>query len=305
MLHKLKFIVITGPTAAAKSALANELFGHNSQIVIINADAIQVYQDIPIITAQPDLVTQSKIEHKLYGFVAGDEEFTVNIWLDLVKAEIKASLARGKMPVLVGGTGMYVRMLTSGFKDLPHLDLEMKAEINAEIAREGLATIYRKLCDQDQSYQQKLPATDTNRIIRAYGLLKYFSLRRSDIEAAPNRSFFAKEDYKIIYLKPEREALYRKAEARIIKMLELGAKEEVAQALGKYDDCKFLGKAIGFNEIANYLAGNCLEAEMIELWQKNTRNFIKRQFTWFNNQLLEPIALNEVDVKRVVNLLEF
>lgn len=296
----MKFLFIVGPTASGKSDLALDIArrkgGH-----IINADAIQVFKDIPIITAQPSQEEQQQVPHSLYGFLAADAEFSVQNWLDLALPAIEKQ--GDELPILVGGTGLYCKMLTQGFKDLPALTLQMRDEIEAEILEIGLNEVWKKLCAADPAYERSLRESDKHRIIRAYGLYKYFSLASDDIAKTPNRKFFAEEDYKIIYVKPDREELYERANQRVIKMLDLGAIDEVKKVKEHYGREVALKKSIGYCEIADYLDGNSDYQEMISRMQQHTRNFIKRQFTWFNHQLEEHIALKKPDVNEVLKFL--
>jgi tRNA dimethylallyltransferase len=295
----MKFIIICGPTASGKSSLAMGL-AQNRKIRIINADAIQVYKDIPIITAQPTPVEQKKVEHSLYGFKLGSESFSVNDWLEAVLDEISRAGQEGCLPVLVGGTGMYIKMLTHGFKDLPHLHELQKQEIEQEIVQIGLAQLYHNLCSLDVAYKERLNSGDKHRIIRAYGLLKYHNLNAKNIADTPNKAFFSKRDYKVFYLCPERENLYFRSDQRVKEMLAGGAIAEVKKAQEKYQDKVLLGKAIGFKEILDYLENKSDYAYMTNIFQQNTRRFIKRQYTWFNNQLEEHIALTEPNVNEML-----
>lgn len=295
----MKFIIICGPTASGKSSLANEI-ARVRKGRIINADAIQVYQDIPILTAQPSVKEQEEIPHALYGFKPGDESFSVNNWLELVLLEIKKAHDEGYFPILVGGTGMYIKMLTQGFKDLPHLTAKNKQEIELDIKTHGLCNVYKSLCELDSQYKSKLNSNDTHRIIRAYSLLKHHGFNAKKIAKMPNKQFFSKKDYKVFYVSPDRESLYERSDQRVLEMLEHGGIEEVANSKAKYDNCSSLSKAIGFNEVLGYLGDVYDRETMVLKFQQNTRRFIKRQYTWFNNQLEEHIALKRPDVNEVL-----
>jgi len=284
-----KIIIIGGPTASGKSELAlkvADLTGGE----IINADAIQVYKDLPILAAIPSEAEQKTVPHHLYGFLDYKVRFSVAEWLELSVKKINELLAKGKAPILVGGTGMYIHSLINGIREVQDIPKEVQLETNKLLETSGLSYLYGELQKIDTQLSEYFPKTDRNRTIRAFNLYKAFNITPTEYRNLPNKEFFSKDVFLNMILSPAREGLYDNCNKRFFKMVEFGALDEVKRLknLGatKGDP---IAKTIGFKQFFDYLEGDIDQTEAIEIASQETRNFAKRQMTWFKNQLNENI----------------
>jgi len=286
-VDKLKAIVIAGATASGKSALAVELaseFGGT----IINADSMQIYRDLPILTAQPDAASMAKVPHRLYGVLALDDPATAARWAELAAAEIKAAWDAGRPPFLVGGTGLYLKALLEGFAPIPEIDVQHRQEAQALLAEVGAGGLYARLAERDPETAAKLRPSDSQRLMRAWEVfaatgkpLVWWQKQPTTPPAAVTALSFVTA--------PARDALYAACDDRLITMVARGAVEEVAAARRKYaqaDQEQAGFKALGFRELAQHLDLALTLEDAVSAAQQATRNYAKRQGTWFRRQLL-------------------
>lgn len=278
-------ILITGPTASGKSALAIRL-AQRMNGVVINADSMQVYDTLRVLTARPSDEDTAVVPHHLYGHVEAGRHYSTGEWLRDVAPLVQQIRAAGRTPVFVGGTGLYFKALTGGLSDMPPVPEAVRQHFRARLAEEGAESLHRVLTQRDPPMAETLRTGDGQRIIRALEVLETTgrSIRAFQSESGPVIIDPA-QARKIVVL-PERAVLHRRIDRRFETMLDLGAVEETQAllALGLNPGLPVM-KAIGVPQIAAMLAGAMDRATVIETASAATRQYAKRQMTWFRNQL--------------------
>jgi tRNA dimethylallyltransferase len=279
-------LVVAGPTASGKSALAARL-ARECDGVVINADSMQVYRDLPILTAQPSAAEKEAVPHRLYGFLALDDACTADRWAGLAVAEIEAAHKAGKLPVLCGGTGLYLRGLMQGFSPIPDIPADVRTEARALLARIGAPALRARLAEHDPEIAARLHPNDPQRIARAWEVWQATGRPLSDWQKLPP---IPPADLRFLtfIILPEREALYRCCDARFLAMLARGALDEVKHALALYPAERRReggAKALGFAELAECVDHPERLEEAVSAAQQATRNYAKRQVTWFRHQM--------------------
>ena len=279
---KEKIIAIVGPTGVGKSELAVFL-GEHLNGEIINFDSIQFYKELNIGTAKPNEEERKKVPHHLYDLLNLDEEFNAAKFIKITDNLIKEIWERGKIPILVGGTGLYLRALEYGL-----FPIEIPQEIREKIrklAEKNLSSLYEELKKLDPEYAKKISPKDKIRITRALEVI--YTSGRPFSEFHKKNPFFGKKRYNIIKigLNLPRKELYEKINLRVMKMIEKGWVEEVKKLLEKgYSPELKPFKAIGYKYIIQHLQGKILLDKAIELIQRDTRHYAKRQLTWFKKE---------------------
>lgn len=291
-IDKLKAIVIAGATASGKSALAVELASTFAG-TIINADSMQIYRDLPILTAQPDAASMAALPHQLYGVLPLDDPATAARWAELAAQEIKAAWETGRPPFLVGGTGLYLKALLEGFAPIPELDPAHRAEAQALLAELGAGRLHARLQARDPETAAKLRPSDSQRLMRAWEVFAATGKPLVWWQKQPSTPPVEIEALSLVTA-PARDQLYAACDDRLITMVAKGAVEEVAAARRAYpeadqDQAGF--KALGFRELARHLDGGLRLEEAVAAAQQATRNYAKRQGTWFRRQLQDAIFL--------------
>lgn len=279
-----KIIIIAGPTASGKSALAlslaEELGG-----VIINADSMQVYKEIPILAAAPSPQETSRAPHKLYGIYNASYRGNVVEWLNLCKEEIAAAQAENKTPIITGGTGLYIEALTKGVTPIPETPASIRNEVDVLLSRKGLSFLYEKLKETDFETAARLSENDTTRIRRAYEIWLHTGKNLSYWHSVPLINYFTPDSFATVYIKPPREALDFRGRLRFDTMIKKGAIEEVRKLMEQnLSDSLPAMRALGVQELKAYLNGACPLEQAIENAKLHTRQYAKRQSTWFNNR---------------------
>jgi tRNA dimethylallyltransferase len=277
--------LIAGPTASGKSAvaidLAKRLEAEGQRGVIINADSAQVYGDLMVLSARPHEEEMAGIEHRLFGAWDGSEPCSAAAWAARAKAEIEACHAAGDVPILVGGTGLYLKVLLEGIAPIPPIDPAIRAAVRA--MDEDAA--YKLLQIEDPLRASELDPGDRQRIARALEVKRSTGVTLADWQLAKAGGIADMVNLLPLIIEPERAWLYERCDARFAAMLEEGAIEEVAALLARNLDPDLpVMRAIGVPEIAAYLAGEIDAERMIATGQQATRNYAKRQFTWFRRQ---------------------
>lgn len=288
----IRTIVIGGPTASGKSALAVDLAVELGGTVI-NADSMQVYRELDIITARPDPADLKRAPHRLYGFLSAAEVCSATLWREHALAEIHEAAQAGRVPILCGGTGLYLRALTHGLSEMPEVSPEARAQARALHAEIGGAALRQRLAEGDPSLAARLHDGDSQRLIRAWEVLQDTSQPLSawqERPAEPPEGI----DFFTITLLPERTSLYRSCDGRFEKMLERGALEEVEalMALDLDPDLPAV-KALGVPQLIELINGNMPREECIRIAQRDTRRYAKRQMTWFRNQVHANLTIHE------------
>lgn len=284
-MSQQKIILVAGPTASGKSALALDLAKkHNG--TIINADAMQIYEGLPILSAQPSDDDQKTIPHELYGIMNPAEASSAGKWLSLATAAIKRAAA-GRTPILVGGTGLYFRALLGGLAEIPPIPPEVRVATQKLYDESGEETFRNLLKRLDPDSVANLARNDRQRLIRAYEVVTHTGKTLKQWHA--NRAIAPKAAFEPHLLLPAREKLYAACDQRFEAMIKHGAIEEAKAFLARNlnPDLPAM-KTIGIRELAAFLNGETpLEAAIAQA-QQATRNYAKRQLTWFRNQKLIP-----------------
>ncbi len=279
-----RVVILAGPTASGKSALAADLaeaLGGS----IINADSMQVYRDLPVLTAQPDAADFHRVPHRLYGFLDLDDACDAQRWAELAAAEIDTVLAAGRVPILVGGTGLYIRALTTGFSPLPPIPDDVRTEARRLVAEQGAPAVHALLAERDPAMAAVLKPTDKQRVARAWEVLLATERPLSWWQAQPPVSPTAHRFLSFV-LNPDRGELYRAVDGRFAAMVTRGALDEVARAEAQPRETAAGGrKALGYPELAAVIAGRMPLEAAIPAAQQATRRYAKRQLTWFRHQV--------------------
>lgn len=278
-------VLIAGPTASGKSAVALDL-AERLNGVVINADSMQVYRDLRIITARPAPEEEKCVPHRLYGHVDAAENYSVGRWFGDVQKVLPEVRAAGRMPVLVGGTGLYFMALTTGLAAIPPIDLAIRAGLRARLEAEGVKTLHAQLQRRDAESAARIMPRDRSRILRALEVVEATGRTMSDWHRQGMPPLIVPERAIKIFLTPDREELKRRIERRFDLMLEAGALEEV-RALDARNLPEHLPamKAHGVPWLRRYLRGEISLEEAAAGGKMDTRRYAKRQVTWFRNQM--------------------
>lgn len=291
-----------GPTACGKSALALEIAAARPA-VIINMDAMQMVRDLRIITARPTVAEEQQAEHALYGVLAAHEPTSVAAWLKLVEPIIRDAWMQEKLPVLVGGTGMYLKALMEGLAAVPKIPHEVREVVRAM----SPGQVRAQLESRDPAMAAALKPGDSQRNARALEVLEATGISLSEWQQRPAEGMFPNARYAIFAVNRPRAEIYKRIDARFENMMNAGALEEVqalmdatsmpASGVSVRDWC--LGqppiyRAHGVPELMAFIRGEMSRQEAISKGQQNTRNYAKRQLTWLRNQLPQALEVQEI-----------
>lgn len=299
---KHKVTIIAGPTASGKSAFALEV-AKDQDIVIINADSMQVYDAVQILTAQPSMQEQAEAPHRLYSILPPEQICTVTKWRELALKEIYKTIETGAHPVLVGGTGFYMKGLCEGLSSMPDIDEEVHLAVLKQ-GEDDLATLYAELQEKDPILVEKLAPNDKQRICRAVEVFRATGKPLSWWQEQPLTGAPEDLDFSFIIIRPDRAWLHQRINQRVHDMLEMGAMEEIKHLVslsdqGKISEHQGVVKAHGFRPFRDYLKGRKTLDEAIEQTQTETRQYAKRQDTWFRHQIKKGGHIKQVDCKTV------
>jgi tRNA dimethylallyltransferase len=294
---KSKIILISGPTASGKSnfsiKLAKKINGE-----IINADSMQVYKELKILSARPNTKDYQKIKHHLYGFHSVKNNFSTGDWLKIAIKKIKEVKKRNKTPIFVGGTGLYFKALTDGLVSIPNIPIRFRNKIRTLHNNLGQKQFYQKLIKLDPYSKENINPTDTQRSIRAYEV-KQFTKKSLHDWFQNTKSYFDKDDFFKIYIDYPREELIQRISKRAEQMIEMGAVNEVKRFLKlKVRKDKSVNKAIGINDINEYLEKRKDMSDVIEKISIKTRQYAKRQSTWARGNMMSWLKLSPQDLKK-------
>jgi len=294
---KSKIILISGPTASGKSnfsiKLAKKINGE-----IINADSMQVYKELKILSARPNLKDYQSIKHHLYGFHSVKNNFSTGDWLKNAIKKIKEVRRRKKIPIFVGGTGLYFKALTEGLVSIPNIPIKYRNNIRDLQKKLGQKKFYQKLIKLDPNSKEKINSTDTQRSIRAYEVKQYTKKSLHDW-FKNTKSYFEKEDFYKIYMDYPREELIQRIGKRTEQMIKIGAINEVKRFIKlKVRKDKSVNKAIGIHEIKEYLEKRNDMSEVIEKISIKTRQYAKRQSTWARGNMMSWLKLPPQDLNK-------
>lgn len=311
MQNHFRAILIAGPTASGKSALAIRL-ANDLEGVIINADSMQVYRDLQIITARPSELEEKSAPHRLYGTVDGADACSAVQWCDMAVTEINAAWDSGLVPILVGGTGMYFKALLDGMVTIPQINENIRQSVRAEMADLGPEILHERLAEIDPAAYERIAPADSQRISRALEVALSTGKSLSDWQKEPHEGYLTKLDQEgriaKIVIDIDRDKLYERCEMRLDMMMEEGALEEVKQLLKRNLALTLpLMKALGVPSLQAYIRGDMSYDEAMIEAKTQTRQFSKRQLTWFRNQFSEwkrvPAQLSESKAPELLNYL--
>ena len=278
-------ILIAGPTASGKSALAVALAERHGGIVI-NADSMQVYRDLRIITARPSLAEEERVAHQLYGHVDAAENYSVGRWIKDVHAVLREALAAGLLPILVGGTGLYFKALTQGLSIVPPTPPEIRQAVRARGDAEGSAALHAELGRRDPAMASRLKPGDRMRILRALEVLEATGRSLADWHREGMPAILDPDQALKIFLDVDRAELRRRIDVRFDAMLAEGALEEVRALVARgLDPMLPAMKAHGVPWLMRHLRGEIGLAEAVKGGKNDTRRYTKRQLTWFRHQM--------------------
>lgn len=289
-------LLVMGPTASGKSALALALAARIGG-EIVNADSMQVYRDFRILTARPSEAEEVLAPHHLYGQVDAADLYSTGRWLSDALAAIAAIEARGRTPILVGGTGLYFMALTVGLADIPAADPELRAALRERLAQRGAPALHEELASVDAVTAARLEPNDAPRILRA---LEVFETTGESITAlhAKTKPALARDQWRGVALTPDRAHLYAAINARFENMLQSGALDEVrAFAARELSPALPAMKAHGAPALMAHLRGEISRAEAAEIGKRDTRRYAKRQFTWIANQMPNWTKISAPDLE--------
>ena len=300
MDRKSKIILVSGPTASGKSTFAIKL-AKKINGEIINADSMQVYKELQILTARPRKKDQKNIKHHLYGFRSAKKNFSTGEWLTLAKKKIKEIKKKNKVPILVGGTGLYFKAITEGLVKIPKIPLNLRKKVRNFQKKIGQDKFYQKLIKLDPLVKNKINPSDVQRSIRAYEVKKYSKVSLIDWFKKTDKKF-EYDDFLKIYIDFPRSDLIERINKRVDEMFKNGAINEVKRFLKlKIKKDKSPNKIIGINEVEKFLIKEHDLKTTKELISIKTRQYAKRQSTWARGQMS---SWQKIDYKDLLTFLK-
>ncbi len=296
-LETAPVLLIAGPTASGKSALALRL-AERVGGEIVNADALQLYTDLRVLSARPTSDEIVEVPHHLFGVADGADGWSVGRWLDAALPILADIAGRGHRAIVVGGTGLYFRALTKGLAEIPAVPAAVRKATAEAYERLGEHAFRQALAERDPAAAARIAPGDRQRLLRAHEVAEATGKALTDWQsdtAAP----LAADQWRAVVLEPDRETLYARCDARLHAMIERGALDEVRALVARgLDPLAPVMKAVGVRELAAHLRGETTLAEAVALAQQETRRYAKRQLTWFRNQTPDwPRLRDEGDVK--------
>lgn len=308
MTARSPVLVIGGPTASGKSGLAVSV-ARQTAGTVINADSMQLYAGLPILTAQPSDTDLADAPHRLYGALAPQGTCSAAVWRDMALHEISCAHAQGRLPIVVGGTGFYIKTLLEGISPIPPVLPEARASAAERQRQLGNPAFHAELAERDPVMAQRLDPFNTQRLIRAWEVLEATGKSLSYWQSLPRTPPPAHLRFIVAILLPPRETLYAQCDTRFSAMMTAGALEEAADfrrkiLAGEVQPDAPLAKALGYPELATHLAGETSLEEALVAARQSTRNYAKRQVTWFRHQIRANAILETPDAAPVLKSLQ-
>jgi tRNA dimethylallyltransferase len=286
-ISRVRAVLIAGPTASGKSVLAVDL-ARATGGVVINADSMQVYRDLRILTARPTLEQEALAPHRLYGHVDAAVNCSVGIWLDAAQDALADAERSGRLPIFVGGTGLYFKALLRGLSAIPPVPQNIRDAIRTRLERDGVEALHAELIRRDPVAGARLKPRDRARIPRALEVLEATGKPIDEWHAHGLPSLLKPDDVRAVFLAPDRAELHARIDQRFATMLAEGALDEVsALASRNLDPMLPAMKALGVPPLLKHLRGEISREEAGVQGSAETRQYAKRQFTWFRHQLPE------------------
>ncbi|MEQ9814873.1 MAG: tRNA (adenosine(37)-N6)-dimethylallyltransferase MiaA [Azospirillaceae bacterium] len=295
-----RVLVVAGPTASGKSGLAMRL-GEAEDGTIINADSMQVYADLRILTARPPAADERRLPHRLYGVLAADQPCSAAAWCDMALAEIELALSKGRQPIVVGGTGLYLTALIEGLNNIPDIPPHIRQATRDLLAALGNAAFHDQLSRWDPKMAARLSPGDSQRMVRAWEVMMATNRSLADWQAEERVGPPPGMRFDIAVLMPRRAALNAACDDRFDRMMTQGALAEVAvlrdRALPR--DLPAM-KALGVPELLAHLDGELDLKAAVERAKTATRRYAKRQMTWLRGQLIDRLSAKDAPDRRAV-----
>jgi tRNA dimethylallyltransferase len=292
-------ILIAGPTASGKSALALALAQkHNG--VIINADSMQVYRDLRILTARPTPEDEASVPHSLFGMVDGAEAYSVGHWLEAVDGAITGADADGRTAIVVGGTGLYFKALLGGLSPMPDVPADVRAYWRLQGEQLSGAELHAALTARDPHMAERLRPSDGQRLVRALEVVEATGRSLADWQSEPGRPLIDAAQVRCLVVNPPREDVYQRIEVRFERMIEAGALDEVAALRDRQLSSALpVMRALGVSALLSHLNGACELEAAIERCKTETRRYAKRQFTWLRGHMQSWDWLSMQQIERL------
>ena len=290
-----KVVIIAGPTASGKSALAIDVAcALNS--AVLNCDSMQIYKNIPIISAAPSPEERAKVEHRLYEIFDCSKRGNVVEWLDLCVDEIHQLWKENKIPVVVGGTGMYIDALINGVTPIPEVPISIREKVQAWLENDGLSALYDFLQKNDRDIAEKLNPNDKTRIVRAVEILTATGQKVSKWYKVPMIKKLPEAEFVVIKIMPAINVIEERCKQRLDKMVyELGALKEIEYLVAHHvADTMPAMKALGVPELIKYVTGKATLPDALAEAKLHTRQYAKRQRTWLRNKLSADVVFEDV-----------
>ena len=300
-MHKEKVIVICGPTASGKTKLSIEL-AKKIDGEIISCDSMQIYKEMDIGTAKPTKQEMQGIKHYLIDFVSPDERYSVANYKRDAKKAIKEIIQKGKVPIIVGGTGLYIDSLIYeiNYENI-EFDEQYRKHLEERAKKEGIEKLYEEAKKIDEEAIKKISKTDKKRILRILEIYNATGKNKTENEKK-SREKEVEYDYKVFALLWDREKLYDRINKRVDIMIKQGLIEEVKEIYNKYKKFPTAMQGLGYKEVVEYLEGNTTKEEMINKIKQETRRYSKRQLTWFRkNKQTIWINAGEEKTQNMIN----
>lgn len=293
------FVVVAGPTASGKSAMSLDI-ARQIDGVIINADSLQLYRDLKILSARPNAQSLLAAPHALYGVMDGADRCSVGIWLELARLAVADARNAGKVPVLVGGTGMYINASLMGISVIPDIPDHVRTEMKAMHKKMGAERFHATLNKFDPVLASRLALGDTQRLIRGMEVFMHTKKPLSLWQKQPLEGRIDGRGYTFV-ITPPREAVYNAINHRFEKMIEKGAFEEVERLVARQLDPGLpVMKALGVPQIAGYLTGAICRDDAVSQAKQASRHYAKRQMTWIKNNFISNYKINETYSKSLL-----
>ena len=298
-MNKPKVIVICGPTASGKTTLSIQL-AQKINGEIISSDSMQIYKDMNIGTAKPDQQEMQGIKHYLLDFVEPNQRYSVADYKKDAENAIEDILQKGKVPIIVGGTGLYVDSLIYGI-EYPNIEFDenYRKELERRVEKEGLEKLYEKAKKIDPQAMKKISRNDQKRILRVLEIYNATGKTKTEQEIE-SRKNEVKYDYKVFAINMDREKLYDRINKRVDIMIQKGLIEEVENLLKKYNEFPTAMQGLGYKEVVEYIQGKVLKEDMIENIKRESRRYAKRQITWFKKNK-QTIWIGPNDLQMILN----
>ena len=287
------YIILAGPTASGKSALALDLAAEIDG-VIINADSMQVYTDLHVLTARPTAAEEAFLPHRLYGVIDGAERYSVGHWLRDLQKIVQQVRAQGRWPILVGGTGFYLNAAEYGLSSIPKIPDAVRAEATSLYTEHGGEGCLERLRGQDPVIASRLQPGDKQRVIRALEVFLHTGRPLSFWQAMPRQGGLTGRAFKLAHI-PERQIVYELIDKRFQNMVNNGGLQEVEKLVARGLSAELpVMRALGVPALSAYLRGDFDKQTAIYIGCRDTRHYAKRQITWFRNNFISNYENNEI-----------